>query len=63
MKIVIKQNNKIIKSFNNVLEFHIEAEGYCEETYYHLVLQQKILEEVKRVIIEDIDPGTIIVYN
>lgn len=64
MKIVIKSGNKIVNRFNNILQFHIKAEGYCEETYYHLVMQQKTpLEGVKRVVVNNIEPNSICVYN
>ena len=64
MKVVIKSNNKIVNKFNNVWQFQIEAEGYCEETYYHLVMQQKTpLEGLKRVVVENIEPSSICVYN
>ena len=64
MKILIKAGNKVVNRFNNVLQFHIEAEGFCEEIYFHLVMMQKTpLEGVKRVVIENIEPSMVNVYN
>lgn len=64
MKILIKSGSKTVNRFNNVWQFHIEAERYCEGTRYNLILQQKTpLEGLKRVVVNNIDPNTINAYS